>query len=55
MSIDAFKRAAEKDSQFKGQRNPDVEKYTRNDSWIVNAGAWGAILLVCIAVYFIFF
>lgn len=55
MSIDAFKRAAEKDSQFKGQKNADVEKYSRNNSWLVNAGAWGVLFLICIAGYFIFF
>ncbi|WP_017414960.1 hypothetical protein [Clostridium tunisiense] len=54
MSIDAFRKAAAKDSEFKGQ-NADVEKYSRNNSWLVNAGAWGVLLLICLAGYFIFF
>lgn len=54
MSVDLFRRAAARDSEFKGQ-NGDVEKYENPKSWKVTAAAWVVIFAICAAGYYFFF
>jgi hypothetical protein len=53
MSVDLFRRAAARDSEFKGQ-NADLDKYENPKSWKVTAAAWIVVLGVFAAGYFFF-
>ncbi len=52
MSIDLFKRANARDSEFKG-RNADTEKYAYNHSFKANMIVIGVILLLILGFFYL--
>ncbi|WP_346889996.1 hypothetical protein [Clostridium sp. UBA1056] len=52
MSIDLFKRANARDSEFKG-RSADIEKYSYNHSFKANMIAIGVIVLLILGFFYL--